>query len=84
MCFDRKGKPSPHYIGPYKIAKKIGKVAYELELPAEMSIVHPVFHVSILRLYRTDPSNNLSDKEVQIYEGLSYEEKSVQILDHQV
>lgn len=84
MCFGKKGKPSPRYIGPYKIVKKIGNVAYELELAVEMSMVHPIFHVSMLRLYKPDPSDIMSDKEVKIYEGLSYEEKLVQILDHQV
>ena len=42
MRFGNKGKIIPRYIVPYKILKKIGKVAYELELPAELAAVHPV------------------------------------------
>ena len=42
MRFGKKGKLSPRNVGPYKILKRVGKVAYELELPAELAAVHPV------------------------------------------
>ena len=48
MRFGKKGKLSPRYIGPYRIVKRVGNVAYELELPQELAVVHPVFHISIL------------------------------------
>ncbi|XP_060202434.1 uncharacterized protein LOC132630852 [Lycium barbarum] len=82
--FGRTGKLSPHFIGPSEILRRIGKVACELKLPSEMAMVHPVFQISMLRLYKTNPSHDLNHDEIEINEGLSYEEKPVQILDLQV
>ena len=45
MRFGKKGKLSPRYVGPYKILKRVSKVAYELELTAELAAVHPIFHI---------------------------------------
>ena len=33
MIFGKKGKLCPRYVGPYKILKRVIKVAYELEFP---------------------------------------------------
>ena len=44
--FGVKGKLAPRYIGPFKILERRGEVAYQLELPAQLSDVHDVFHVS--------------------------------------
>ena len=49
MRFGKKGKLSPRYVGPYKILKMVFKVTYELEIPAELAVVHPVFHISHMK-----------------------------------
>ncbi|WMV40802.1 hypothetical protein MTR67_034187 [Solanum verrucosum] len=84
MRFGKKGKLSPWYIGPYRIAKRIDNVAYELELPQELAAVHPVFHISMSKKCIGDPSSILPTKSVRIKDNLSYEEIPVQILDRQV
>jgi len=84
MRFGKKGKLSPRYIGPYKILRRIGQVAYELELPSELEFVHPVFHVSMLRKCIGDPSRVVPIKDVQVTKDLSYDEVPVAILDRQV
>ena len=84
MRFGKKGKLSPRYIGPYQIIKRLGQVAYELELPQELSMVHPVFHVSMLRKCIGDPSRITPIKDVQVTEDLTYEEVPIAILDRQV
>ncbi|KAL4361560.1 hypothetical protein GQ457_04G021410 [Hibiscus cannabinus] len=46
--------------------------------------IHNVFHVSMLRRYRSDPSHVLEPEEVELNPNLSYEEEPVQILDCEV
>ena len=84
MRFGKKGKLSPRYIGPYQIIRRIGMVAYELDLPADLEAVHPVFHVSMLRKCIGDPSKIMPVKEIQIMEDLNFEEQPVVILDRQI
>ncbi|GJT88966.1 putative reverse transcriptase domain-containing protein [Tanacetum coccineum] len=42
--FGKRGKLNPRYVGPFKVLKKVGAVAYKLELPQELSRVHNTFH----------------------------------------
>lgn len=79
--FGKHGKLSPRFIGPYLITERIGVVAYHLHLPSELSRVHDVFHVSMLRKYVADPSHILEMQPVTLREDLVYEEEPIQILD---
>ena len=51
MRFGKRGKLSPRYIGPFEILRTVGDVAYELALPPDLSVVHPIFPVSMFRSY---------------------------------
>ena len=55
--FDKRGKLSPRFIGPFEILERIGTVAYRLALPPSMSGVHKVFYISMLRKYIPDPAH---------------------------
>ena len=59
MRFGKKRKLALRYIGPFEILDRVGMVAYWLALPSNLSQVHPVFHVSMLRKYIIDPSHVL-------------------------
>ncbi|CAN6688839.1 unnamed protein product [Malus baccata var. baccata] len=79
--FGKKGKLSPRYIGPYSITERVGKVAYRLELPQELSKVHDVFHVSMLRHYVSNPSHVIPPQPLEINSDLTYNEEPVNLLD---
>ena len=81
---ERKKKLSPRFIGPYVILEKVGNVAYRLALPLELSSMHNVFHVSMLRRYISDPSHVLSQEPLALDPNLSYEERLVKILNKRV
>ena len=59
-------------------------MAYRLALPPDLSSVHPVFHVSMLRKYVHDPSHIIQLQSVQLDENLSYTEQPVAIMDKRV
>ena len=80
MRFGRKGKLSPRFIGPYEVIEKVGPVAYRFALPPELEKIHNVFHVSMLRWYRSDPSHVVSSETIELRPDLTYEEKPIEIL----
>ncbi|XP_050211509.1 uncharacterized protein LOC126661691 [Mercurialis annua] len=63
---------------------RVGAVAYKLALPPDMSQVHPVFNISMLRKYISDPSHIIQPQSVEVNEELSYEKEPVQITNTQV
>ncbi|GJZ56522.1 putative reverse transcriptase domain-containing protein [Tanacetum coccineum] len=82
--FGKRGKLNPRYIGPFKILKRIGPVAYKLELPEELSNVHSTFHVSNLKKCLSDESLVIPMKELRLDDKLNFVEEPVEIMDREV
>ena len=81
LRFGQKGKLSSRFIGPYKILSRFGDVAYRLALPPELSSVHNVFYVSMLKKYVRDSSHVLQHEPLEIREDATYVEKPVSIIN---
>ena len=79
--FQVRGKLAPRYIGPFKIIKKVGTVAYRLELPEEMSDIHNVFHVSQLKKCLRVPEEQVPMEVMDLQPDLQYQERPIKILD---
>ena len=79
--FGKHEKLSPRFIGPFEILERLGTVAYRLALPPNMSCVHEVFHVSMLRGYSPDPAHVVDWGEIEIDTDMTFEEGPVCILD---
>nr|GFB96008.1 hypothetical protein [Tanacetum cinerariifolium] len=81
--FGIKGKLSPRFIGPFEILDRVGEVSYRLALPPQLSHVHDVFHVSLLRGYKYHPLHVITYPLDQIRTDLSYVEEHEAIIDRQ-
>ena len=76
-----KGKKlQPRYVGPFKILQHIGKVACRLELPPNLSRIHDVFHVSMLKKYHPDLTHVLQPEEIEIDESFVRTSKILLVL----
>jgi hypothetical protein len=79
--FKVKGKLSPRFIGPFLILKRVGEVAYQLELPDHLADVHDVFHVSQLKKCLRVPQEQLPMEDLSVQDDLTYAEYPIKILD---
>jgi hypothetical protein len=81
--FGIKGKLAPHYIGPYPIIDKYGSTSYQVELPARLSGIHNVFHVSQLKRRLKPPTDVVIKDTIPLEPDLTYKTYPIQVLDQQ-
>ncbi|GKB54116.1 putative reverse transcriptase domain-containing protein [Tanacetum coccineum] len=82
--FGKQGKLNPRYVGPFKVLKKVGAIAYKLELPQELSRVHNTFHVSNLKKCYSDDPLVVPLEGLQVDDKLHFVEEPVEIMDREV
>ncbi|GKA72912.1 putative reverse transcriptase domain-containing protein [Tanacetum coccineum] len=79
--FEKKGKLTPRFVGPFEITKRIGTVAYRLRLPEELNDVHDTFHVSNLKKCLADQTLHVPLEEIQVDARLNFVEEPAEILE---
>ncbi|GJU62700.1 putative reverse transcriptase domain-containing protein [Tanacetum coccineum] len=82
--FGKRGKLNHRYVGPFKVLEKVGEVAYKLELPEELSMVHNTFHVSNLKKYYADEPLAVPLDGLHFDDKFHFVEEPVEIMDRKV
>ncbi|GJU29302.1 putative reverse transcriptase domain-containing protein [Tanacetum coccineum] len=81
--FGKKEKLACRFVRPFEIIKKVGPVAYRLDLPEELDGVHDTFHVSNLKKCLDDPTQQVPLDEIHVDANLNFVEKPVEILERE-
>jgi hypothetical protein len=79
--FQVRGKLTPRFIGPFKILERMSEVAYRLELPLQLSVVHDMFHMSLLKKCLRVPEEQVLLEDQAIGEDLAYQEYPIKVLE---
>ncbi|KAK8947216.1 hypothetical protein KSP39_PZI007468 [Platanthera zijinensis] len=74
-------KLSPQYLGPFEVVERVGEAAYRLALSSELSGLHDVFHISVLRKAVKDPAQVIDNDRVPVEYGLTTKVKPIWIED---
>ncbi|GJZ54138.1 putative reverse transcriptase domain-containing protein [Tanacetum coccineum] len=81
--FRKKGKLALRFDGPFEIIKKVGLVAYRLDLLEELDGVHDTFHVSNLKKCLADPTLQVPLDEIRVDDRLNFMEEPVEITERE-
>ncbi|GKB14496.1 hypothetical protein Tco_0848419 [Tanacetum coccineum] len=80
ICFRKKERLEPRFVGPFEITERIGPVAYRLRLPKELNGVHDTFHVSNLKKCLADSTLQVPLDKIKVDSKLNFVEEPVEIL----
>ncbi|GJR55254.1 hypothetical protein Tco_1405775 [Tanacetum coccineum] len=82
--FENEESLIPDTLDHSKVLKRIGPVAYKLELPEELSSIHNPFHISNLKKCLSDESLIIPMKELQLDDKLNFVEEPVEINGYEI
>ncbi|KAI3716247.1 hypothetical protein L6452_23456 [Arctium lappa] len=82
--FEKRGKLSPRFLGPFAVTKRVGLQAYQLELPPEMKGIHNTFHVCYLRKCLAKEESVIPLSEIRVDEGNRCVEEPEAILERKM
>nr|GEZ90714.1 putative reverse transcriptase domain-containing protein [Tanacetum cinerariifolium] len=81
---DLKRKLNPRYVGPFKVLERVKDVAYNLELPEELSRVHNTFRVSNLKKCHAEEPLAVPLGGLHFDDKLHFVKEPVEIMDREV
>nr|GFB18801.1 putative reverse transcriptase domain-containing protein [Tanacetum cinerariifolium] len=82
--FGKRRNLNPRYVGPFKVLERVRDVAYQLDLPEELSRVHNTFHASNLKKCHADEPLAVPLDGLHFDDKLHFVEEPVEIVDREV